>query len=81
MKKKDSKKAKDKKIAIIIVLGTFSFYYVIGYLFNTDIFTAFTNHKNGMSISIIGITLIFSTSLLIAYITNIIKKYVDKKKQ
>lgn len=66
--------AKDKKLAFIIVLCTMLIYYIIGYIFKTDIFNAITLRKNGVSFSFIGMILLFITSLLIGYIVDIIRK-------
>lgn len=81
MKKNDINRSKDKKIAFIITIGTFCFYYVMDYLFKTDVLSAVTFHKHGITISFIGIFLLFTTSLLIGYVTNTIRKSVKKKKK
>lgn len=71
---------KDMKLAIIIVLCTYLAYYFIGYLLKTDALNAFTLHRNGISISFIGIFLLLVTSLLVGYIIDVIRKSADKKK-
>jgi len=63
----------DKKRMIIIVLCTYFVYRLISYLFNIDIISAFTSHKNISNISFIGIFILIATSLLI-------EKDIDKRK-
>jgi hypothetical protein len=66
---------KDKILAILIVLGTYFVYYFIGYLFNTDVLNAVTFRKNGMTISFIGIFILFATPFFVIYIIQVIRKY------
>jgi len=74
-------KYKNKKLTILSILVIFSVYFVyyfIGYLVNTDILNAITSHRNGFSISFIGIFLLFGTSFLVVYF---IGKYREKRKK
>lgn len=71
----------DGKLGIIIVLCINVVSHVIDYLFNTDMISAFTYHKNGgMTISFIGIFILIATSILVIFIRKIIIEYLDKKK-
>lgn len=72
-KKNISNSFDDKKRMIIIVLCTYFIYRLISYLFNIDIISAFTTHKNGGNVSFIGISILIVTSLLI-------EKNIDKRK-
>ena len=72
--------SKYKKVAIIIVLCTYLFYYLIGNLLKTDMPIAFTLNKNGSSISFIGLFLLFVTSVLVGHIFDAVKKKTHKKK-
>ena len=65
---------KDKKIAILIVLSTILLYYILGYIFKTDILNFITFRKHGVTYSFIGLLLLVSTSLFIVYIIEVIKK-------
>jgi|GEM_PF-2725103 len=58
----------DKKVALLIILCTMLMYYIIGYIFNTDILNFITFRKNGVSFSFIGMGLLLITSLFIGYI-------------
>jgi hypothetical protein len=71
MKKNNSK---DKLLAILIVLGIYFVYYVIGYLFNTEVLNAVTVRKHGMSISFVGIFMLFATSFFIVYLIKAFRK-------
>lgn len=64
----------DRKVALLIILCTMLMYYVIGYIFNTDILNFITFRKNGVSFSFIGMGLLLITSLFIGYIINYIEK-------
>lgn len=75
-----SKWTKDKKLSLIIVLGVFVAYYVIGYIFKTDILNAITFRRHGFSISFVGIFLLLTTTILIAYIVEAARKYIEKRK-
>lgn len=66
--------SEDKKLAIIILLCTYFVYYLIGYLFKTDMLNAFTLRKSGFSISFIGIPLLIVTSVLVGKIIDVIRK-------
>ena len=66
---------KDKKIALLIVLGIMFFYYIIGYIFKTDILNAITLRRNGVSFSFLGMILLIATSLLVVYIIEVIRKH------
>jgi uncharacterized membrane protein YraQ (UPF0718 family) len=68
---------KDKILAILMVLGTYFVYY---FLFNTDVLNAVTFRKNGMTISFIGIFILFATPFFVIYIIQVIRKYIDKRK-
>lgn len=65
----------EKKVALLIILCTMLMYYIIGYIFNTDILNFITFRKNGVSFSFIGMGLLVITSLFIGYIIN----YIEKK--
>jgi ABC-type Mn2+/Zn2+ transport system permease subunit len=65
---------RDKKIALIIVLSTMLIYYIIGYIFKTDILNAITLRKNGVNFSFIGIVLLFITSIVVGNIIDFTRK-------
>jgi Na+/H+-translocating membrane pyrophosphatase len=60
----------DKRIGILIILSIIFIYYIIGYIFKTDILNVITLRKNGISISFVGIILVFITSVLVIFIIN-----------
>ncbi|NLK96293.1 MAG: hypothetical protein GX275_14080 [Clostridiales bacterium] len=64
----------NKKIILLIVLGTMFIYYIIGYFLNTDILNAFTFRKNGISFSIIGLILLIITTIAICFIIDVFTK-------
>ena len=66
--------SKDKKLSLIIVLGTYFVYANIGWLFKTDALNAITIYRTGIGISFIGILLLFCTSLLVGYIVERMRK-------
>jgi uncharacterized membrane protein (DUF485 family) len=70
---------RDKKVALIIVLSTMLIYYIIGYIFKTDILNAITLRKNGVNFSFIGIVLLFITSIVIGNIIDFIRKSRERK--
>ena len=70
--------SKDKKIAFLIVIGTMLFYYIIGYIFKTDILNAITLRKNGVTFSFLGVFLLFITSILTSFLVEPIKKNRNK---
>lgn len=85
-KNKDSNKNKavnpiDKKIALLIVLCTMFMYYIIGYLFKTDILNAITFRKNGVSYSFIGVILLIVTTLIIGYVIEKIKINKERREK
>ncbi len=59
------------------MLSTYGIYYFIGYLLNTDILNAITPHKNGFSVSFVGIFLLIGTSCFLVYV---IENYWKNKK-
>lgn len=69
-----------KRRAIIILFCTYFVYYLIGYLFKTDILNAITFRKDGASISFIGIALLLITYVLVEKIIDAIRKKIDKRK-
>ena len=71
----------DKKIALLIVLCTMFMYYIIGYLFKTDILNAITFRKNGVSYSFIGVILLFVTTLIIGYVIEKISKSRERREK
>jgi hypothetical protein len=77
MKKNNSK---DMILAFLTLIGTYFVYYYIGYLLNTDVLNAVTYRKDGMTISFIGFFLLFITSVFVFYIIEVIRKYIDKRK-
>lgn len=64
----------NKKIGLLIVLGTMLMYYIIGYFLNTDILNAITFRKDGVTFSIIGFILLPVTTMAICFMFKIIKK-------
>ena len=78
-KNKDSTKnillnPNDKKIAFLIVICIMLFYYIMGYIFKTDILNPITFRKNGVTFSFIGVILLFISSILITFVIEFIKK-------
>lgn len=58
-------------LIIVVILVVYFMYYLIGLLFDTDMFNAVTLQENGFTISFIGIILLAVTSFFIL-------KFIDK---
>lgn len=64
-------------LLIVVMLGVYLMYYLVGILFDTEIFNAITLQDNGFSVSFIGVILLVVTSVLVTkFIPNIKKKLV-----
>lgn len=64
----------DKRLTLLVFLGTLLVLYFLGYLMNTDILSIVTFHKNGSTFSFIGALLWFIISFTILYIIQVYKK-------
>jgi hypothetical protein len=63
----------DKKLTLLVFLGTLLVLYFLGYLMNTDILSIVTFHKNGSTFSFIGVFLLFIISSIILYVIQVYK--------
>jgi hypothetical protein len=66
----------DKRLTLLVFLGTLLVLYFLGYLMNTDILSIVTFHTNGSTFSFIGALLWFIISSIILYV---IQVYKNKK--
>lgn len=71
--------SKADKLTIIIGICTCVMYSIIGYCLKTDMLIPVTVHKNGGSISFVGIILWVVTTLVIRFIIEIGKKIYKRK--
>ena len=64
----------DKRLTILVFMGTLLVLYFSGYLMNTDILSIVTFHKNGSTFSFIGALLWVIISFTIIYAIQFYKK-------
>jgi hypothetical protein len=73
-------KSKDIILGVLIFLGIYFFYYYIDHLFNTDVLNFITIRKDGTTFSFIGFFLFLITSVFVLYMIEVIRKYIDNRK-
>lgn len=64
----------DKRLTILVFMGTLLVLYFLDYLMNTDILSIVTFHKNGSTFSFIGALLWVIISSTIIYAIQFYKK-------
>jgi hypothetical protein len=64
----------DKKLSLLVSLGTLLVLYFLDYLMNTDLLSVVTFHKHGTTFSFIGALLWLIISSIIYYVIQVFKK-------
>lgn len=64
----------DKRLTLLVFLGTLLVLYFLGYLMNTEVLSIVTFHKNGSTFSFIGAILWIIISSTILYFIQVYKK-------